>query len=385
MVPPMTNGVQVAFQRFYWEYCRQYHPTKEQENAAFAILDCKTGRLGTNISACDNCNHVEFHNNSCRNRNCPSCQAVLREVWIDNRSSETIDASYFHVVFTVPFELNNLIYANQSILYPLMHRVVSQTLLELSADKKFLGATPGIIQVLHTWGQELNYHPHIHCIVTGAGLTGDMRFIKSSDNFFIPVRILSKVFRGKFISELEKLFVSGSLSFPCKLAKLESPEHWSVFIKTLYRKEWIPFVKETFKQFGNAIKYLGRYTHRIAISNSRITSVTDEGVSFSVKDYRDGSSKTITLKGVEFIRRFLLHVLPRGFQKIRYCGFLNNRFKSRNLMIINNITGKIPPARKLAGLSMADIILAVWGVNIRICPACNCESLRQIRSSRMCN
>ena len=377
-VMPMNNGVQIAFQKFYWDFRKQRRNSREQDKAAFAIMSCKTGLLGANASTCEKCDHVVFHNNSCRNRNCPSCQAVLKEVWIDNRSSEIVDASYFHVVFTVPFELNSLIYANQQVLYPLMHRVVSQTLLQLSADKKFLGATPGIIQILHTWGQDLNYHPHIHCIVTGAGLTSDMRFIKGRDKFFIPVRVLSKVFRGKFISELHKLFVSGSLFFTHGLDNIESLEDWSAFIKGLYRKEWVPFVKETFKQFGNAVEYLGRYSHRIAISNSRIIAVSDEGVSFSVKDYRDGSSKNITLDGVEFIRRFLLHVLPSGFQKIRYFGFINNRFKSRNLKTINRITGKLPPVRRLAGLSRADIIFAVWGVNIRTCPACNCNSLRQI-------
>ena len=374
----MNNGVQIAFQKFYEDYRKAYRTTSEQSNAAASIMLCKTGQLGANACICQECGHIEFHNNSCRNRNCPSCQAVLREIWIDNRSSEIIDASYFHVVFTVPFELNDLIYANQSVLYSLMHRVVSQTLLQLSTDKKFLGATPGIIQVLHTWGQELNYHPHIHCIITGAGLTSDLRFVKGRDNFFIPVRIISKVFRGKFIHELQNLFVSGTLSFPGKLAYLNSSGDWDVFIEKLYGKEWIPFVKETFKQFGNAVKYLGRYTHRIAISNSRIISVTDDGVSFSAKDYRDGSTKIITLPGVEFIRRFLLHVLPNGFQKIRYAGFLNNRFKSRNLMIICRCTGKFLSMRKLAGLSMADIILVVWGVNIRTCPVCDSNSLKPL-------
>ena len=374
----MTNGVQVAFQKFYVDYRKEYRPSPEQNKTAFAIMDCKTGLLGANACLCEECGHLEFHNNSCRNRNCPSCQAVLREVWIDNRSSEVIDASYFHVVFTVPFELNDLIYANQSALYSLMHRAVSQTLLQLSANKKFLGATPGIIQVLHSWGQALNYHPHIHCIVTGAGLTGDMRFVKGRDHFFIPVRVLSKVFRGKFIDELQKLFTSGSLFFPGKLAYLQSSEEWPAFIKSLYRNDWVPFVKETFKQFGNAVEYLGRYTHRIAISNSRIISVSDEGVTFSVKDHRDGATKTITLTGVEFIRRFLMHVLPSGFQKIRYCGFLNNRFKSRNLALICRITGKALFMRRLAGLSMADMIFTIWGVNIRICPVCNSEALKPL-------
>jgi len=379
----MSHSVQDVFQKFYEDYRKKYQTSSEQDRVAFDIIQCKSGRLGANASLCENCGHIEFHNNSCRNRNCPSCQAVKKEIWIDNRSSEIVDASYFHVVFTVPSELNGLISANQPALYSLMHSAASQSLLQLSADKKFLGAVPGIIQVLHTWGQMLNYHPHIHCIVTGAGLTGDMRFVKGRDGFFIPVRVLSKVFRGKFVGGLQKLFGSGSLLLPPSLSHLNAPGGWAAFAKSLCEKEWVPFIKETFRAFGNAIEYLGRYTHRIAISNSRIISVGDEGVSFSYKDYRDGVSKTATLPGVEFIRRFLLHILPKGFQKIRYFGFLNNRFKSRNLMIISRITGKLLAARRFAGLSVAEIVLAVWGVDVRTCPICSSKTLRPLGSLHM--
>jgi hypothetical protein len=374
----MNNGVQIAFQRFYEDYRKTYRVSPEQSSAAYSIMMCKSGQLGVNAALCGECGHVELHNNSCRNRNCPLCQAVKREIWIDNRSSEIIDASYYHVVFTLPHKLNDLIYANQGLLYPLFHKAVSETLLQLSNDKKFLGATPGIIQVLHTWGEKLNYHPHIHCIVTGAGLTGDFRFIKGRDSFFIPVKVLSTVFRGKFINALLKLFNANRLVFPSKISCLSRSNEWGQFVKSLYYKDWFPFIKETFKNFGNAVDYLGRYTHRIAISNSRIVSVSDSGVSFSAKDYRDHSKKTVTIPGVEFIRRFLLHVLPKGFQKIRYCGFLNNRFKSRNLKIISTLTGRALYAPRLAGLSNADLILAVWNVNIRICPVCSNESLKQI-------
>jgi len=374
----MVDGVQVAFQRFYGDYKEAFHPSNEQDRAAFSIILCKTGNLGANASVCDGCGHVEFHNNSCRNRHCPSCQAVNTEVWIDNRNSEIVDAPYFHVVFTVPHKLNDLFCANQSAMYSLFHRSVSETLLKLSTDKKFLGAVPGIIQILHTWGQELNYHPHIHCIVTGAGLTKDLRFVKGAKGFFIPVWVLSKVFRGKFIHGLQKLFESGSLLFTGKLSHLKEAGEWSDFTKSLYLKEWVPFIKETLNNFGNAVKYLGRYSHRIAISNSRIISVTDEGVTFSAKDYRDNSTKTLTISGVEFIRRFLMHVLPKGFQKIRYTGFLNNRFKSKNLTIISRITGRLFQKRRLAGLKIAEIIALLWKVDIRSCPICHNGSLRQL-------
>ena len=374
----MADGVQLVFKRFYEDYRKIYHPSPDQNTAAYAIMRCKTGLLGVNAAICDECGHIELHNNSCRNRNCPSCQAVPREIWIDNRSSEIMDASYYHVVFTVPFELNNLFYANQALLYALFHKAVSKTLLQLSQDKKFLGAVPGIIQVLHTWGQALNYHPHIHCIVTGAGLTDLNRFVKSRNGFFIPVHILSAVFRNIFIKELKKLFDSGAIVLPRKLAHLSALEDWEIFTKHLYKKAWFPFIKETFNNFGNAVEYLGRYTHRVAISNSRIISVSDDSVSFTMKDYRDSSTKTVSIPGVEFIRRFLFHVLPKGFHKIRYYGFLNNRYKSRNLALICRITGILRSKPRLAGLSTADIILDLWNININICPVCNHESLKQL-------
>jgi len=379
----MDNGVQHAFRMFSLEYELEFGYSKEQAKVARAIMSCKTGFLGFNKTQCDECGHVEFHNNSCRNRNCPSCQAVLREVWIDSRNSEIIDAPYYHVVFTVPHELNGLIYGNQLELYSLMHGAVAQTLLQLSADKKHLGAEPGIVQILHTWGQALNFHPHIHCIVTGAGLTPDLRFVKGRDGFFVPVRMLSEVFRGKFIQGLQNLRNSGRLLFPGALSDLGSDAGWGAFIGLLRSKGWVPFIKETFNGHGNAVEYLGRYSHRIAISNSRIVSVSDEGVSFRVKDYRDNSTKIVTIPGVEFIRRFLWHVLPKGFQKIRYFGFLNNRFKSRNLKIISRITGKLLSQRRLAGLSMAELIRAVWNVSIRLCPVCNCESMSRVTNGCM--
>jgi hypothetical protein len=375
----MDNGVQIAFQKFYPAFEKKHLLSKEQMEAAYAIMYCKTGRLGSNAYRCEKCGHVEFHDNSCRNRNCPSCQAVNREVWIDARSSEIIDASYYHVVFTVPHELNGIIYDNQAAMYPLMHRAVSRTLLDLAADKKHLGATPGIIQTLHTWGQSLNYHPHVHCIVTGAGLTPDLRFVKGRDGFFVPVKALSRVFQGKFIQGLQKLRASGELSLPGSLC---APDAWDAFIASLRSKGWVPFIKETFKEFGNAVEYLGRYSHRVAISNNRIVSVTDDSVTFSMKDYRDSSTKEITIPGEAFVMRFLWHVLPKGFQKIRYYGFLNNRFKSRNLAIISRITGKTLSKRRLAGLDVPDIILALWNVDIRACPVCNSKSLKLVINSR---
>ena len=314
--------IQQIFNASWISYSQTHTISNEQFKAATSIMACKSGSLGCNVSVCDECGHQEIHNNSCRNRCCPNCQGVMKELWIDARRSEVIDGSYFHVVFTVPSELNPLIISNQKLLYALLHDASSATLLELSASKKYLGATPAIIQVLHTWGQELNYHPHIHCIISGAGLTSEMKLVSSRPDFLIPVRVLGAMFKGKFMASLEHLYRSGSLVLSDSCRSLAANSDWISFRDSLYRKDWCPYIKETFNGFGNAIDYLGRYTHRIAISNSRIEKVTESEVSFWARDYRSSERKIVTLSHEEFIRRFLQHVLPKGFQKIRYYGLL---------------------------------------------------------------
>lgn len=362
--------IQEVFRKSYHSMYQELKLSAEQTKAATGIIHCKSGELGYNISACSDCGHIERHYNSCRNRHCPSCQAVPREVWIDSRKAEVIDAPYFHVVFTLPAELNPLIYANQALLYSLMHKCVSQTLLVLSMDKRYLGATPGIIQILHTWGQNLSYHPHMHCIVSGAGLTRDKNLRYSRKNFFIPVKVLRNMFRGQFLFHLKQLYKRNSLVFSKRCSELHNPEEWNSFINALYEKEWVPYIKETFNGQGNAIEYLGRYTHKIAISNSRIKEVTDDTVTFSAKDYRTGNRNTITLSHLEFMRRFLMHVLPKGFQKIRYYGFLNNRFKRINLKLIADILGKELFVSTLKAMKKDEILKALWGIDIHLCPCC---------------
>lgn len=358
----------------YEDYCASGHFQSEvQQKASHAILNCKTGRLGVNVSVCPDCGHKEFYNNSCRDRNCPNCQAVKKELWVDARRSEVISAPYFHVVFTLPHELNTLIYCNQKLLYGLFHRCCAKTLLELSADPKHLGAVPGIIQVLHTWDQELNYHVHMHCIISGGGLTKNQKIRKSRSSFFIPVYVLRDKFKGKFLSELNRLYQDGELSFSASCRKLANSYEWSAFRDKLYKKDWCPFVKETFNGFGNAIEYLGRYTHKIAISNSRLLSVTDTHVSFSARAKNPGGPRrVIVLTHEEFIRRFLMHVLPSGFQKIRYYGFLNNRMKSKNLKLICRIQGRQRFKSRYTDMTMAELLYAVWKVDVRICTECGC-------------
>jgi len=366
--------IQEVFQSSYYDYAKKVNPSSVQQRAALSIIHCKSGHLGYNFSTCSDCGHTETHANSCRNRNCPCCQGVLKELWIDQRKSEVVDAPYFHVVFTLPAELNPLIYPNQSLLYSLMHRCSSETLLELAKDRQYLGATPGIIQVLHTWGQEMNFHPHIHCIITGGGLTPDRKFVKSSSNFFIPVKVLGRKFRGKFLYHLNRLYDKGKLSFHDE--KWKNTYRWNEFKDQLYKKDWVPFIKETFNGFGNAIDYLGRYTHRIAISNNRIKKVTDTEVTFTANDYKTGEKKEVTFSHQEFIRRFLMHVLPSGFQKIRYYGFLNNRSKKSNLKLIEKLTGKARFQSLYSSLTMDELLLKLWNINIKCCPACSNNSMR---------
>jgi len=366
----MNNSVQEAFIQFYESYCETYGINAAYDKVANAIMRCKTGALGFNVSTCNDCGYTEVHNNSCRNRNCPNCQAIPKELWIDARKAEVVDIPYFHVVFTVPSELNSLIYSNQKVMYSLLHHCVSQTLMELSADKKYLGAKPGIIQVLHTWGQKLDYHPHIHGIIMGGGLTRNLEFKKCSSNFFIPVWVLSKKFRGKFLSELRKLYEEKKLFFSSKIQHLHNSYEWNNFIDLMYQKEWIPFIKETFHGARNAIEYLGRYTHRIAISNNRIKNITDTTVTFAAKDYRKNEKVLITLDGVEFIRRFLMHVLPKGFVKIRNYGILSNSTKKKQLKIIRKKIACQEYKSKLTGLKTDELLLALYGININVCPCC---------------
>ena len=356
-----------------------YYQSDIQRKASQAILNCKSGKLGVNISQCPDCGHMEFHNNSCRNRNCPNCQAVQKEIWVDRRRAEVIDSPYFHVVFTLPHELNPLIYCNQRLLYGFFHRCCAETLLELSADKKHLGATPGIIQVLHTWDQEINYHVHMHCIVSGAGLTCDHKIRKGKKNFFIRVETLRDKFKGKFLAGLQSFFKNRQLDFSASCEKLRNSYEWSEFRYFLYQKDWCPYIKETFNGFGNAIEYLGRYTHKVAISNSRILSVDEQQVTFSARSRTPGGPRrTVTLTNVEFIRRYLMHVLPSGFQKIRYYGFLNNRYKTRNLKLIFKLQGHQRFKAKYINLSMEELLKAVWNLDIHICPECGCCSMKHI-------
>ena len=359
--------------------------TDEQLKAAYCIIDCKTGRLGTNFYECEKCGHIRMVPRSCGNRNCPNCQAVEKSIWLEQRKAEVIDAPYFHIVGTLPHELNSLLAANKKILYELLHKSMGSTLTSLALDRKYLGAAPGIIQVLHTWDQKLLYHVHVHCVVSGGGLTPEKKLVtlKKDSPFFIPVKVISAVYRGKFMEGLRKHYSSGKLTLPDRLTKLRNSYEWQEFIRHLYSIEWNVYIKETFNGNGNAIKYLSSYTNRIAISNSRIISYDKKDVTFSYLDRKDGSKrKELTISTQKFIHRFMQHVLPKGFQKIRYYGYLNNSTRKENLKRIFEQQGgqKYTPAFEKT-TPFEEVAFKAWGINLKKCPCCGNESMIFITTS----
>ena len=379
---PSPFNIRQIWELSYDSYCASSHFQSDvQRKASRAILSCGTGSLGMNLSICPDCGHRELHNNSCRNRNCPNCQAVKKELWVDSRRAEVIDSPYFHVVFTLPHELNSLLYSNQKLLYGMFHRCCARTLLELSADPKFLGALPGIIQVLHTWNQELDYHVHMHCIISGGGLTKDNKLRKSKDRFFIPVFVLRDKFKGKFLAHLNQLHTDHKLTFSESCLKLRNSYEWASFRNSLYQKDWCPYIKETFNGNGNAVKYLARYAYRTAIANSRIVTVSEEEVSFRYKDYADGSkAKTLTVTSEEFVGLFLQHVLPKGFCRIRFAGFLANSCKTEKLKLICRLRNTVFRENPVRGKNTAYLLKLIYGTDICTCPNCR-SALRFLRAS----
>jgi len=365
--------IQQVFDHGFEEYLSRYPISHTQLKTVHSIMNCKTGAFGFNLSVCDNCGDVETHNNSCRNRHCPCCQAVQKEIWIEDRKAETMEAQYFHIVMTIPdAQLNPifLVRQNQAALYNLLFQSAAKTILTLSADPKLLNATPAVIQMLHTWGSDMRYHPHVHMIVSGAGISkiGNLEY---RGKFFIPIRVIMRVFRGKCLAGLQQLYDTGSLVFPDTLRDLKKPSEWISFISNLRCQDWAPYIKPAFGNAGNVIEYLGRYSNRIAISNNRILEVTQTHVTFRAKDYRkDGEFITVTLSNVEFIRRFLSHVLPPRFQKVRYYGLLSNRAKSKNLKLYSRLSGIRLFRSRFFGLSKTDIIKARWNVDVLMCPVC---------------
>lgn len=363
--------VQDVFKCFYIAYGLNHSLSDVQNRTMNCILNCKTGECGMNVSECLACGKKFIHYNSCKNRNCPMCQWMDVEEWVDKQKENVLDCPYFHAVFTVPSEMYSLIYANQKLLYDALYHAVHKTLSELSQDKKHLGAKIGYICVLHTWGTKLNYHPHLHTIVLGGGLTAANKWKDKGTKFFLPVKVLSKVFRKYYLNELKELKDNQKLSFSGDSEKLKNSFEWKEFLDKLYKKEWVVYEKEAFNGACSVIKYLGKYTHRSAISNSRIQSIDVENVCFLVKNYNNNSKyEPYTIAGEEFIRRFLMHVLPKGFVRIRHYGILACRCKREKMDICRKLLGCKKYTSLLRNKTTAEKLKILYNKDITVCSEC---------------
>jgi Putative transposase/Transposase zinc-binding domain len=330
-----------------------------QRKALRDLAACRTAELGGHVEHCLDCGHDRIAYNSCRNRHCPKCQALARAHWLDQQAQHLLPVEYHHVVFTLPAELGDLALANPTVVYDLLMRSAAATLRDVAANPKRLGATVGVLMVLHTWGQNLHHHPHVHCVVTGGGLSCDSagkldaapRWVACRPGFFLPVRVLSRVFRGKFLAGLRAALSEGTLVLPVRLAALAESSSQTAWWAALYAKEWVVYAKRPFGGPAQVLKYLARYTHRVAISNSRLLELRDGRVTFRYKDYADAhKQKTLTLGADEFLRRFLQHVLPRSFVKIRHYGLLANVQREvrlalcRRLLLVAQGAAAVPSA-----------------------------------------
>jgi hypothetical protein len=298
-----------------------------------AIVACRTAALGGHIEQCDSCGQRAISYNSCLNRHCPKCQGAARQAWLAKRSAELLPVPYYHVVFTLPHVLVPLALQNKALVYGLLFRTAAETLLQIAADPKHLGAKIGFLAVLHTWGQTLLHHPHLHCVVPGGGLSPDQRrWIPCGHKFFLPVKVLSVVFRGKFLDALERTFKQHKITLAGQLTPLQSPAEFAALLRAAAHRDWVVYAKRPFAGPAQVLTYLSRYTHRIAIANSRLVAMADGRVTFRWRDYAHGhQTRTMTLEAHEFLRRFLLHVLPTSFVRIRYFGLLANRQRAQLL------------------------------------------------------
>lgn len=330
--------------RAYGPSYRQAHSatiSERQLRVMAAIESCRTAALGGHVDQCDSCGHRRISYNSCRDRHCPKCQSLAQAKWLEQQESKLLPVQYFHVVFTIPDSMAFIALGNKRVVYKILFRAVSETLLTIAADPKHLGAKIGVLAILHTWGSNLQYHPHIHCVIPGGGLSSrQKKWIACRMDFFLSVKVLSRVFRGKMLDFLWRAFRSGDLKFTGKHSELNDADHFDQFLEESRKSDWVVYCKPPFGSPSLVLRYLGRYTHRIAISNHRILNVQNGKVTFRWKDYkRKNLDATMTLDAPEFIRRFLLHVLPKGFVRIRSYGLLSNSspdlITCRKLLISN--------------------------------------------------
>ena len=357
--------------RAYGQEYRKQNPflSIHEKKTMRAIELCRTEALGGRIDVCDHCGNTVFLYHSCRNRHCPLCQFMKKEQWIENKKNEVFPFQYFHVVFTLPNKLDTIVLWNKKIIYDLLFGKVKETLLSISEDTKYFGAKIGFFSILHTWGQKLNLHPHLHCVVPGGGYSEkEKKWKKSSKNFLFPVKVLKARFRSLFLTELKKMYKQGELVLSG--TDYSRPNEFYKLIDDLFRIDWVVYIKESFNNPDSVIEYLARYTHRIAISNYRIVKVEDDRVFFFYKDYKENNKKKImSLPVMEFIRRFMLHIVPLRYVRIRYYGLMANRNKKNSL---KECYDYFELEHKIKEISKGwdDIFLDVTGIDVHKCPVC---------------
>ncbi len=350
-----------------------------QYRAMRAIENCRTDALGGHVERCDSCAALRYHYHSCRNRHCPKCQTWAKERWLTARRAELLPVPYFHLVFTLPHELKALAQGNPRILYALLFQSVADTLTEFGANPRWLGGAIAATLVLHTWGQTLSPHLHLHCLVASGALHPDGHWITSRRGFLFPVKALSPVFRGKFIAGLTRLFDAGTLKLAGSCATLAEPHGQRPLVNALHQKPWVVYAKRPFAGPEQVLDYLGRYTHRVAISNNRLVSLDDDEVRFRYKDYAHGNRrKVMALAPAEFIRRFLLHVLPTGFMRIRHYGVLANRAKREKLAQARSALDYRSAPQPPEPESVETFWLRVAHLDIHQCPHCKAGRMRVI-------
>lgn len=383
-----NNKIGALFREFGASY-RSTHPLPlAQRTAMSAIERCRTAALGGHVDRCDHCGYERISYNSCRNRHCPNCQALARERWLLDRQRELLPIAYFHIVFTIPEELNPIALVNQQVLYDLLFQAASETLLTLGKDLRHIGGQIGIIAVLHTWGQNLMDHPHVHCIVTGGGLSADgqrwlsPRKMTSRKDFFIHVNVISALFKKKFLAYLKQRYEAGEFKWVGRISYLKESSAFQQLLTQLYAKKWVTYCKQPFGGPEQVLRYLGRYTHRVAISNQRIVNIGDGKVTFKWRDYRDHhKTKLMTLDVFEFIRRLLLHILPSRYYKIRYYGLFSNRHRQAKLCrcqeILKVAMDEIPSRSER--LSWEELLLELCGLDVRRCPKCQKGQMVYVR------
>ncbi len=359
-------------------YRQAHRLTRGQHRALRAIAACRTAALGGHTDACDHCGALRIAYNSCRNRHCPKCQRLAKERWLAARRAELLPVEYFHLVFTLTHALNPLAQGNPRVLYGLLFQAARETLATFGDDPRHLGGEVGGLAILHTWGQTLEQHLHLHCVVPGGALARDgARWLAAKRGFLFPVRALARVFRGKYLTGLRRVFARGELRFAGSVAGLAEPAAFHAFLATLRTQDWVVYAKPPFGGPAQVLEYLGRYTHRVALSNDRLLSIDGGQVRFRWTDYARGNRlKTMTLAAEEFLRRFLLHVLPAGFVRIRHCGFLANRGRTAKLARCRELLAAVPPTAPAGPEPVAPLMLRLTGVDITRCPVCHAGRLR---------